>query len=254
MSRTALERVRSDWQQLGRQDPLWAVLVNRASRGGGWSTEDFLATGRAEMSAVFAHLRDLGRIVPGGPGSRGLDFGCGAGRLTLALAEHLDYVVGVDVSASMLEVARHHDVDNRCSFVLNERADLTLFEDSSFDLIVSSLVLQHLPSDLAVGYLRELARVARPGGLLIIQVAREPGRNLRGMAARILPMSIQRAVQKQVLRYPAPMDMHALGRGDLEAAAGDLVQILDEIDEPMYGGHWRYSRFYLRRTGDLATP
>jgi ubiquinone/menaquinone biosynthesis C-methylase UbiE len=177
-----------------------------------------------------------------------LDFGCGAGRLSLALADHVDSVVGVDISPPMLDTARRLDTDGRCRFVENDRPDLSVFPDQSFDIVFSSLVLQHMPRELARGYLGELMRVLRPGGALIVQLATAPDRSLKGFLVRVLPLRAIRFLQRRVLGYPAPMDMHPMSRDDLESVAshGD-ARVVDAVDEPMYGGNWHYTRYYLTR-------
>jgi 2-polyprenyl-3-methyl-5-hydroxy-6-metoxy-1,4-benzoquinol methylase len=173
-----LDEVRRDWERLGSEDPLWAVLMRPGTRHGGWDEGAFLATGRTEADVALAHLA---AICPTTPLTRALDFGCGAGRLSQGLAAHADVVVGIDVSASMLETARRLDrTAGRCTFVLNTHDDLRDVDDGSFDLVYSSLVLQHLPSDAAQRFLAEFGRVVRPGGATIVQVASEPTRRPRG--------------------------------------------------------------------------
>ena len=56
------------------------------------------------------------------------------------------------------------------SYLLNGRSDLASIADGSADLVHSSVVLQHIPPELAEGYIREFLRVAKPGGGLIFQV------------------------------------------------------------------------------------
>lgn len=194
---------------------------------------------------MFTHLDEVG-LAPAE--ERALDFGCGAGRLTIALADRVGSAVGVDISEPMLAKARELDTVGRCDFVRNDREDLAQFDDTSFDVVMSSLVLQHLPPNLARGYLAELVRVLRPGGALIVQLVTAPDRSLRGMAVRLLPLRTVRFLQRRVLRYPAPMNMHPMSRADLESvvtAAG--ARLVDAVDEPMYGGNWRYTRYYVTR-------
>jgi len=194
---------------------------------------------------VFNHLDEVG-LAPAG--ERALDFGCGAGRLTIALADRVRSAVGVDISEPMLAKARDLDTAHRCTFVRNDGADLAQFDDSSFDVVMSSLVLQHLPPPLARGYLAELVRLLRSGGALVVQLVTAPDRSVRGLAVRVLPLRAVRFVQRRVLRYPAPMNMHPMSRAELEAvvtAAGG--RLVDAVDEPMYGGNWRYTRYYVTR-------
>lgn len=239
----ATDQVRRDWEKLGEEDPLWAVLVRPGTKSGGWDEQDFLATGRVEIDAALAHLASLG-VTPGSGWA--LDFGCGAGRLSLALAEHIDRVTGVDVSAGMVAKARALDTTGgRCTFVLNPRDDLSLFDDDTFDLTCSSLVLQHLPPEQARQALRELARVTRPGGALIVLVATDTLPNVKGMLFKHAPLTALRFGQRLVLRYPAPMRMHGVPVAEmvarLEAAGMDVV---DAVPDDEQGGHWTYHRYF----------
>lgn len=240
-----LQQTKADWNRLGANDPLWAVLATPEHRHGQWDREAFLATGRREIDAVLEHATGLG-LTP--PRERALDFGCGAGRLTVALADRVRSVVGVDISAPMLAKARELDTSGRCVFIENDRPDLAILADRSFDIIVSSLVLQHLPTGLARGYLTELVRVLRPGGVLIVQLTTAPNVSIRGLLVRLLPRRVIRFVQRRVLRYPAPLDMYPMTGAELESAitaAG--ARLVDAVPEPMYGGNWRYTRYYASR-------
>jgi 2-polyprenyl-3-methyl-5-hydroxy-6-metoxy-1,4-benzoquinol methylase len=241
-----LEQVRRDWERLGAEDPLWAVLMMPGTRHGGWTVDDFLRTGRIEVGASLAHLRSLTcppRMC------RAMDFGSGAGRTTQALADHVDTVVGVDAAESMIELARRLDeTDGRCQFVHNTRDDLSMFETGSFDLVYSSLVLQHLPPTSARIFLGELARVVRPGGVLIVQVASTPTRSMKGWLFRYAPQPVLRFGQRRLLGYPAPMRMHGIRSAEVGAilAAHD-VDVLDRVEDPSYGGHWSYHRYFAVR-------
>ena len=78
----------------------------------------------------------------------------------------------MDVAASMVATARRrHAGRPECRFEVHGGDDLRRFADGSFDLVVSVLVLQHLPSQAAiVGYLGELVRVLASGGVLVVQL------------------------------------------------------------------------------------
>lgn len=164
-----LQRHRQDWEDLGRVDPLWAIHTDPSRRYGKWDLAEFYATGERDVAEVMATAHRLG--LPAARGSA-LDFGCGVGRLTRALAGHFRESVGVDISAAMIEQARelNRDVPG-CRFVLNTEDRLPTFADETFDLVYTKWVLQHLPSrSLFEGYLRELVRVLRRDGLLVLQV------------------------------------------------------------------------------------
>lgn len=241
-----LDEVRRDWERLGADDPLWAVLMMPGTRNGGWSMDDFLRTGRVEVDAALRHLRSLTRLRRL---RRVLDFGSGAGRTTQALADYADEVVGVDAAGSMIELARRIDrTDGRCAFVHNTDDDLSRFDTQSFDLAYSSLVLQHLPPESARGFLDELARVVRPGGALVVQVATAPTTSLKGLLFRFAPHRLLRFGQRQLLRYPAPMRMHGIGATEIEEiVARHDSAVLDRVEDPSYGGHWTYHRYFAVR-------
>ena len=153
-----------DWDDLALVDPFWAVLAADDKRGGGWEPTEFFATGEADIEEMLATAAQLGRPTRH---ERALDFGCGVGRLTRALARRFDEAVGIDVSERMLEHARR----------LNADAPNVTFASSDepppepFDLVVANLVLQHLPSKaLARVYIGRLIKATRPDGLLVFQL------------------------------------------------------------------------------------
>jgi ubiquinone/menaquinone biosynthesis C-methylase UbiE len=159
---------KQNWEKLGAEDPLWAILTVPDKKGGRWDPEAFFATGREEIAGVMNKLLALG-IKPSG--GRALDFGCGVGRLSQALAAGFDEVHGVDVSAPMVERAngfnRHPD---RCHYHVNTRPDLQLFPPGHFDFIYSNIVLQHIEPRFSLIYIREFFRVIKPGGTVVFQV------------------------------------------------------------------------------------
>lgn len=164
----SLEQLQRTWNDLGEQDPLWAILSHRDKRGNRWELGDFLATGRDEIAGVLEHAEAR---RPGLRRGRALDFGCGVGRLTQALGDHFQEVHGVDVAPSMIERARELDRHGgRCIYHLNERADLEMFASGEFDFVYSKITLQHMERRLQDGYIRELCRVLAPGGMLMFQL------------------------------------------------------------------------------------
>src|SRR5215207_2387368 len=98
-----LSGLRQHWDEYGRRDPLWAVLTAPDKQGNRWTVDEFLQTGRDEIAQLMAYLTSLGVTAKR---RRALDFGCGAGRLTYALADWFESVVGLDIAPSMIEVAR----------------------------------------------------------------------------------------------------------------------------------------------------
>jgi SAM-dependent methyltransferase len=160
-----LRRLRSRWEAFGREDPLWAVLANPSKRGRRWDVDEFFATGEAEITSLLEQLSALGLLVKRGTA---LDFGCGVGRLTRALAVSFDRVVGVDVSLAMVEEARR--LNPALTFLHNPASDLAILPGGSIDVLYSRLVLQHVPPDLTLKYLHEFGRVLSAGGVGVFQI------------------------------------------------------------------------------------
>ena len=162
----SLEKHRRDWEDLARLDPMWAVVSDNDRRFGRWDNDEFFATGESEVDAILARAADLG--VPA-EHRDALEFGCGVGRVTRALAARFERVVGVDISTEMLGQARELNAHvANAEFVHNTASDLTFVGDRRFDLVYSRHVLQHLPDrGVAGGYLREMVRIVRPGGLVL---------------------------------------------------------------------------------------
>jgi ubiquinone/menaquinone biosynthesis C-methylase UbiE len=115
------------------------------------------------------------------PGQRVLDVGCGTGYLARLLARAVGrdgLVVGVDPSPTMISYAKREtgEVAN-CRFKIG-MAEALEFPDEHFDVVVSSLVIHHLPDDLRLPALREMRRVLRRGGALLVAEAQSPRHGL----------------------------------------------------------------------------
>jgi SAM-dependent methyltransferase len=166
-----LSTYRRDWENLARLDPLWAILVERSKRLGRWDTGEFFRTGEEEVHAVMR--RAAGLDYPA-LNDTALDFGCGVGRLTRALAGYFKKSYGVDISERMVEQARelNRSIPN-VEFVLNPRQDLTIFDDQSMDMIYTGRVLQHLPRVVISSYLSEFVRILKKRGLMVCQIPTE---------------------------------------------------------------------------------
>ena len=167
-----VERNRSTWERLGKDDPLWAIMPYPAEKSANWDLDEFMATGVADIELVVKHLAEHSLRLHG----RVLDFGCGVGRLTNAIAEqpHVTSVVGVDIASSMVERARQYNRHpDRVEFHAYD-GTLLPFADGEFDCAVSLVVIQHAPPLAQLRYLVELNRVVAPGGVLVVQVVTEP--------------------------------------------------------------------------------
>lgn len=125
-------------------------------------SDDLYWADRTGVSAVRQRLR--GRRIAAGvglrPGERALDLGCGTGAYTASISESSPgCFVGVDVSPSLLKVARGR-TGGEVGFLAADARELP-FPDESFDAVLGNAVLHHLPMESALG---ELRRVLKPAG------------------------------------------------------------------------------------------
>lgn len=102
-----------------------------------------------------------------GPDVRLLDLGCAFGFSTRMFARRGYSVVGVDGSPSYIERARRGDPKG--IYLVADAAHVSL-PDASFDGVVFLDVLEHLPDE--EGAIREVARLLKPGGTLVLSVPR----------------------------------------------------------------------------------
>ena len=117
---------------------------------------------------MFNELEDvLGRALP--KGGRVVDAACGTGNIALKLAkkDYFDDVVGIDISARSLDIARQNaqKSNTKITTLTSDMQKLPL-EDNSVDMLVGCAFLHHLPQpDL---FMKEVLRVLKPGASFII--------------------------------------------------------------------------------------
>jgi demethylmenaquinone methyltransferase / 2-methoxy-6-polyprenyl-1,4-benzoquinol methylase len=111
--------------------------------------------------------REVARMVDAHPGSKILDVATGTGEQAMALAERGAEVTGIDIAEPMLRVARRK---NRRPNLTFRQADATSlpFADATFDVCSISFALHEMPPSIRDRVLREMARVAKPGGTVVV--------------------------------------------------------------------------------------
>jgi demethylmenaquinone methyltransferase/2-methoxy-6-polyprenyl-1,4-benzoquinol methylase len=132
--------------------------------------------------------RKIARVISLDPGAKVLDVATGTGAQAFAFAERAGEVVGVDLNDAMLRIARRH---NRFPSVTFRWADATRlpFSDHSFDIACISFALHEMPSSVRSRVLREMARVTRPGGsVVVVDYALPRHRLLRALAFRAVKL------------------------------------------------------------------
>ncbi len=160
------------WKKIGQTDPYFGVLTHpeyRSSNLNATTKEAFFASGK---KSVDTKMRRLDEIWPleDRKFSNALDFGCGTGRLSLALCSYYEQVTGVDVSEAMLaEAEKNKHEQNISNVTFVNIPDCPPFLKDKYDLIYSEMVFQHIPADRGMLILDHLLDHLLPGGYAFIQ-------------------------------------------------------------------------------------
>jgi ubiquinone/menaquinone biosynthesis C-methylase UbiE len=221
-----LKDVQKTYEDYGKDDPLYAVLSRKDAKDNKWDIEEFFASGRDEIAEAMAHLSELGVSVDKG---RAMDFGCGVGRLTQALCELFERVVGVDISFSMIESAQKHNKHgDRCEYRVNTTDDLAQLDDASFDFVYSNISLQHSPPEASSNYIAEFFRILRPGGVALFQIPSGPRHDPGTLGEKLY--SIKRGPLRRFwkrIRGMPPVEIHYVNQSlveeIIESSGGRLI-------------------------------
>jgi ubiquinone/menaquinone biosynthesis C-methylase UbiE len=106
------------------------------------------------------------------PGERVLDVGCGTGTLAIEVQRHVGSagrVAGIDPGSEQIARARAKAARRRVSIEFQVGViEQLAFPDQTFDVVLSTLMMHHLPASLKRQGLAEIARVLKGGGRLVI--------------------------------------------------------------------------------------
>ena len=182
-----LSKMRTEWNKRARRNALYYVLTDHRYLKNQEGVESLFADGQDEIESVVTFVHEMGLNL--NCDGRALDFGCGVGRLTQALAEYFPSVYGVDISDEMIRYANlFNKHGKRVQYLVNVQDNLGIFGDSYFDFIISDIVLQHIPEEFQPKYISEFIRVLSANGILIFQIPGEVVK--RGLAPFILKTGV----------------------------------------------------------------
>jgi SAM-dependent methyltransferase len=249
----ALSRVEQQWTTLGERDPFWAILTETEKKGGRWDRAAFFQTGIHEIEEVLRTARALSTVRS----DSAVDFGCGVGRLSQALAAHFQRVVGVDIAASMIRTAAElNRFPERCSFIHNVAADLSVLPDRSADFIYSSITLQHVVPALARCYIREFFRIARPGGLVIFQLPSRPRSIAWHTIKSIVPVWASNMLWRVRTGSPEAIETYSMKEQKairlVNDSGGEVLFVEDNQNGPQ---GWQSRKYFcVRRDPTVSKP
>lgn len=205
-------------------------------------------------SAYDDTARLLRNIKPGG---KMLEIGCGSGKLTLALAERFDEVVGVDLSGGRIELAqsmlKQHcpHLENKVTFQVEDADQPLSFDDDEFDVVLLIAVLEHVIDIFHV--MDEIARVCKSGGTLILSVpnAAYP-KHVKDLSLGRVPVTgtVSRNIAAWRTRGWDGAHLHNFTK----SSVNDLLKEVDfEPQEWTGDGKWaKWRRWYQNLTGSVT--
>ena len=240
----SLAYVKKTYEKFGREDPLYAVLSRKsAATTAGTRTNSSRPAGPRSATSCD-YTRGLGLRVDF---SRALDFGCGVGRLSQALAEHFEEVVGVDIAESMVAKAREFNRHgDRVRYVVNATDDLVVLRRRHVQL---RLQRDHPAAHPARsgGPLRRrvLPRACGPAGWPCSRFpaagAYRPG-SLSALAYRVQRQYLRRLWK--IVRGRPPVEIHYVAREDVEriidSHGAQLVDVTCWPDPAKFKPNFRY--------------
>jgi len=228
-----------DWEQWGAHDPYFGVYSREEYRAGALTNEAkaaFFVSGETHIRRIW---RDIEAAFGSGFEPRSaMDFGCGVGRLVLPLAQRTSFVMGVDVSPSMIvEAKRNCSVAGVANVAFIESDDGLSRVTGVFDLVHSYIVLQHIPWRRGRGILQTMAARVAPGGVLAVQIlsACTAPRLIRWMARLRYALPVLNWARNLLRHHPLFQPAMQLHVYDLDAVKSDLEQrgfVCSQVDEP----------------------
>ena len=171
--------MRRDWDRRALENARYYVATGQNE----WTDEEFFAAGEQELQDHICN--DLGNICQGRDPKtmQVLEIGCGAGRVTRAIARFFGDVYAVDISRNMVRQARRSVAPFPNAHIFrNNGRDLSAVRRQwwhrfgiggklEIDFAFTCLVFQHIPSRAVIErYVSEVNRLLKPGGLFKFQV------------------------------------------------------------------------------------
>lgn len=225
-----LENIKENWEGFAKTDPMWSILTNNNN----WDKELFFNSGHDQINEWFNIFNELKNL----DFEQALDFGCGMGRLSQALCSRFKKVTGVDISKTMIQLANENNqFVNKCSYIVNEQADLSCFESNTFDFILSSITLQHIPKKYIYIYINEFIRILKPGGKIIFSLPSKPPFIYR-MTVTLLTHKLINKFRKLIYKYKYVMEMYWINKKKLSTFINTNGKLISTYPDKSAGDNW----------------
>jgi SAM-dependent methyltransferase len=240
-----LSRIRKQWTTLGEIDPFRAILSRPGESAMAWDRTAFFETGVVEIEEVLQTAKRFSPVHF----AAAMDFGCGVGRLSQALALHFDRVIGIDIAESMIQTAaQFNEFPNRCEYVHNVASDLPALRDKSVDFIYSNITLQHMVPSLAGSYIREFFRIARHDAHVIFQLPCRPRSAAWHRIKNAVPVALSNLLWRVRTGNREAMESYFIPEErvrDLVGQAGGSVRFVESDQSGPLG--WQSRKYFCTR-------
>jgi len=137
-----------------------------------------------------------------------LDLGCGTGAITLKAAQKGAKVKGIDINPQMLETAQKQAIKKNLiqNIELCEMgvAELEKEESESYDIVMSGLCFSELTENELINTLKEIKRILKPGGLLLV-------------ADEVRPKNISKKILNEIIRFPLKVMVYIITQTTIHA-------------------------------------
>jgi SAM-dependent methyltransferase len=249
-----------DWEKFGSTDPYYGVFSSdrfKTANVDDAAKADFFASGETHIARCLAILRKTFDYVPKGVA---LDFGCGTGRLTNALAPHFAEVVGVDVSAGMLAEARTESAKRGLGNIAYVIGSDETWSARRYGFVHSFIVFQHIPVVRGEAILKSMIAALEDGGVGALHLtygdSETPLRStLRRVAKEFVPLRALANLARgkrwnepsmQMNTYSLPRIFQTLGEAGIETV------FVHRVDD--YGNLGAFLFFQKRGARRSASP
>ncbi len=165
-----MSKVKEEWEYWGDKDPYYAVSTFDKFRKENLTEankEDFFQTGYEHINKIWNEIEN--NFEKHFKPNKGLDFGCGVGRLVVPLAEKCEKILGVDISDLMLEEATRNCQSREITNADFLQTDEFLDDNSDkFDFAHSFIVFQHINPEQGEKIVRKIVESLADDGIGVL--------------------------------------------------------------------------------------
>lgn len=240
----------SDWNQLGKVDPYWAVITDeryRADTMDALGRQAFYDSGLFDVDMFHATLKR--HFSAPDHFETCLDFGAGVGRLLVPMAQRANRAVGIDIAESMRAICQTHLDELGLAQVKLVPTPQAAAEFGPFDWINSYIVMQHIPPSRGLELIESLTSLLEPGGYLSLHISTHRDPHLMPSQTRNPLRLLARSLRNRLFpqRDVGQITMYDYDLADVLSRLERLGCKQFHLEPTNHGGHHGFM-IYTQRT------